>query len=110
VWSMRNVTLAGRLPLHFDPYASTNSVAESVLPYFVMPLLVGRVAMPPRPGRSGSGLGMFYIRLCGQVQPLDVALSNSVRHSHAIAVPRSHRLLLDCLLGMLMAADVGPMP
>jgi hypothetical protein len=24
---------------------------------------------------------------CGQVQPLDVALSNTVRHSHAIAVP-----------------------
>jgi hypothetical protein len=30
--------------------------------------------------RSGSGSGLFYIRFGGQVQPLDVALSNSVRH------------------------------
>jgi hypothetical protein len=28
-----------------------------------------------------------FTSVCGQVQPLDVALSNSVRHSHAIAVP-----------------------
>jgi hypothetical protein len=28
-----------------------------------------------------------FTSVCGQVQPLDVALSNSVQHSHAIAVP-----------------------
>jgi hypothetical protein len=28
-----------------------------------------------------------FTSVCGQVQPLDVALSNSVRHSYAIAVP-----------------------
>jgi hypothetical protein len=30
---------------------------------------------------------VLFTSVCGQVQPLDVALSNSVRHSHAIAVP-----------------------
>jgi hypothetical protein len=42
-------------------------------------------------GRSGHTwvqvqVQVCFTSVCGQVQPLDVALSNSVRHSHAIAV------------------------